>query len=80
MSIMKRVGWMIIGMVVGVLLTTSVSAVKQRTPDTRLRLTVVSTDLGTATFVKDTKSAGCWLVFSRDVGTAIAQAPPEACQ
>ena len=86
MSIIKRVGWMLMGIVIGALLTTSVSAMRQQTmsdltPDrSRLRVKTATAGIGLAAFVKDTKSMGCWLVFSKDAGIAITAAPIEACQ
>jgi hypothetical protein len=81
MSIVKRCGWILIGVVIGALATGSIGAVKQQTVDqSRLKTTFASTPIGLAAFVKDTKSDGCWLVFSKDAAVSVATAPPQACQ
>jgi hypothetical protein len=79
----KRTGWVLMGVFIGALATSSVSAVKQQ-PQTvdasRLTVALASTSLGVVAFVKDTKSEGCWFVFSKDTGVSVAQAPHAACQ
>jgi len=83
MSVVKRGGWILIGVVIGALATSSISAVrvKEQPMDTsRLRVTLAANPLGTAAFVKDNKSTGCWLVFSKDSAMSVVTAPPEACQ
>jgi hypothetical protein len=81
MSIVKRCGWILIGVVIGALASSSIGAVKQQSADqSRLKTTFASTPMGFAAFVKDTKSDGCWLVFSKDAAVSIATAPVQACQ
>ena len=81
MGIVKRCGWILIGVLIGALATSSIGAVKQQSAqDSRLKTTFVSTPMGFAGFVKDTKSDGCWLVFSKDAAVAVATAPVQACQ
>ena len=81
MSIVKRCGWIVIGVVIGALATGSIGAVRRQDADqSRLKTTFASTPMGLAAFVKDTKSDGCWLVFSKDAAVAIATAPTQACQ
>jgi hypothetical protein len=79
----KRTGWVLMGVFIGALATGSVSAVKQQ-PQTvdqsRLTVALASTSLGVVAFVKDTKSDGCWFVFSKDTGVSVAPAPHAACQ
>ena len=81
MSMVKRCGWILIGVVIGALASSSIGAVKQQSADqSRLKTTFASTPMGLAAFVKDTKSDGCWLVFSKDTAVAVATAPVQACQ
>ena len=81
MSILKRCGWILIGVFIGALATRSIGAAKQQSADqSRLKTSFASTPMGLAAFVKDTKSDGCWLVFSKDTAVSVATAPIQACQ
>jgi hypothetical protein len=85
MSIAKRIGWILIGVVIGGLATGSMSAVReqqrQASPGRLAFVDVSSGNFGAvAAFVKDTKSTGCWLAMSKgDSGVSLVTAPPEAC-
>ncbi|MEN3339068.1 MAG: hypothetical protein V7647_2744 [Acidobacteriota bacterium] len=83
MTASKRTGWVLIGAFIGALATSSVSAVRQH-PDavdaSRLSVALASTNIGVLAFVKDTKSEGCWIVFSKETGVSVAPAPRSACQ
>jgi hypothetical protein len=81
----KRTGWVLIGAVIGGLATNSVSAVKLQVRSdavdpSRLTVALASTSMGTVGFVKDTKSSGCWIVFTGQSAVSIATAPAEACR
>jgi hypothetical protein len=82
MSIMKRGGWILVGVVIGALAASSSRGVTAQSQDgTRLKLTTTSAGIGQAIFIKDTKSTGCWFVVSQpNAGVGIATAPPEACE
>lgn len=85
MNILTRSGWILVGVVVGALGTSSLSAVKQQTvshaPDSsRLVVSLHNASVGMAAFIKDTKSEGCWIVLTKNDGMAIAPAPVPACQ
>ena len=81
MSNVKRGGWILIGIVLGALAASSMSAVQAQPNDPkRLTVTYTSTGLGQAAFIKDTKSVGCWFVVTQaNAGVAMVTAPPEAC-
>ena len=80
----RQIGLVLIGVVIGILLTGSIRA-SQSQSDTRSRLSFI--DAGTnnkrsmLTFIKDSKSGGCWLgVDSREQGIiSLAVAPALAC-
>jgi hypothetical protein len=80
MSMVKRGGWILIGVIIGALAGSSINAVKAQGSADAARLKVSALmpigPMGMGAFVKDTKTTGCWLVSA----TAIAIAPPEACQ
>ena len=84
MRTMKRVGWILIGVVIGVLATSSIGAVKEQFQEPA-RLSVsyaTANNLGAmAAFIKDTKSGGCWLSLRYgDSGVSLVTAPPSACE
>src|SRR5688572_7125225 len=81
MSNVKRGGWILMGMVLGALAASSMSAVQAQPNDPkRLTVTYTSTGFGQAAFIKDTKSVGCWFVVTQaNAGVAMVTAPPEAC-
>ena len=85
MTIVKRSGWVLIGVLVGAVGSSSLGAVRQAVvmhqPDTnRLTVSLASTPVGTAAIVKDTKSEGCWIVFSGQSAVSVATAPAQACR
>jgi hypothetical protein len=83
MSTVKRVGWILIGVLIGGLAGSSIAATKAQLPsqsnEMRITSTMVPTPEGTVVFLKDTKSAGCWLLLRHPNGTSVAVAPAEAC-
>ena len=85
MNIITRSGWILVGVVVGAIGTSSLSAVRQQTvshaPDSsRLVVSLHSATIGQAAFIKDTKSEGCWIALTKNDGVSIAPAPISACQ
>lgn len=84
MKAMKSMGLVVIGLVVGVMATGSLSARHGQSRSTSQGRLVISrvepngkTEL---VFIRDTKSSGCWLGV--DVGqgvVSLAVAPTEAC-
>jgi hypothetical protein len=82
MAIVTRIGWILAGVLIGALLTTSTQARFQLPEPGQARLAHVAGNVvagRTATLIRDTKSDGCWLLISTSDGVAIAQAPPAAC-
>ena len=78
MSNVKRGGWILIGMMLGGLVGSSMQAVQaQRNDPGRLKVTLASASIGQGAFIKDTKSTGCWFVVAN---AGVAMAPAEACQ
>ena len=78
MKNVTRIGWILVGVVLGVLATTWVAPTMSAQNDrTRLKVTLASANIAQGAFVKDTKSTGCWFVVAN---TGVAMAPPEACQ
>ena len=79
MTMAKRLGWVVVGIVIGMLLTRSVGtlmAQQDNTPPRLLYTKVANTLDGIGTgFIKDVKTNSCWL----RMGTAIAPAPNAAC-
>ena len=86
MTIAKRLGWVVIGIVIGGIGSTSVVAVRPPQQQPAGRLIVVGTakieEGVVGGFLKDTKTGACWLsIRSRDDMTrALAPAPEESCQ
>ena len=86
MDRMKRIGWILVGVVIGALATGSMAAVRQLPEPPQRRLTVItqSTVVGsrTAYLIRDAKSEGCWLMIgsnSPEGTVALAPAPAPAC-
>jgi hypothetical protein len=84
MRFARQIGLVLIGVVIGILLTGSIRA-SQSQSDTRSRLTFIeagtNSKMSMLTFIKDSKSGGCWLgVDSREQGIiSLAVAPALAC-
>ena len=82
MALIKRLGWVIGGMLIGALVTTSIQARVQLPEPRQARLVQVAGNVvagRTAFLMKDTKSEGCWLVINSSDGVAIAPAPASTC-
>lgn len=84
MAIGKRVGWVLVGVVIGGLASSSLAA--GRMPQERPQRLVVTSaggfGSGGADFIKDTKTGACWLMLrSRDdMSGALAPAPAASCE
>jgi hypothetical protein len=86
MTIAKRLGWMVIGIVIGGIGSSSLLAARwaQGAPPRRL-VVVAGSKLSegvVGNFIKDIRTGACWLsIPSRDDMTmALAPAPTESCQ
>ena len=86
MTIAKRLGWLVIGIVIGWIGSGSLLAARwaQAVPGRRL-MVVARANLSegvNGNFIKDTRTGACWLaVRSRDDrDMALAPAPLESCQ
>ncbi len=84
MRIMQRVGWILTGVVIGAVATSSSGPVKgQFQEPPRLQVSIVTAgSLGAmAAFIKDTKSGGCWLSLRHgNSGVSLVVAPLAACE
>ena len=84
MRFARHVGLVLVGVVVGILLTGSIRA-SQLQRETAPRLSFIDTGMSSKQsmliFIKDNKSGGCWLaVDSRQQGiVSLAVAPALAC-
>lgn len=82
MSIAKRAVLILVGVAIGAIGTSSLGAARKQAkpPDaSRLTVTLAPTSIGSAAFVKDTKSEGCWFVFVKGDSVSVAPAPNSAC-
>lgn len=87
MAMVKRIAWVLIGVIVGALTTGSMMGARQQPAEPSSRLVVLGSSspvLATrnASLIKDTKSDGCWLLVSSPSHTeplALAPAPQGAC-
>lgn len=78
MKNVTRGGWILVGVVLGVLATSWIAPTMSAQNDqARLKVTLASANFAQAAFIKDTKSTGCWFVVAN---AGVAVAPPEACQ
>jgi len=82
MSITKRTGLILVGVAIGAIGTSSLGAAREQAKPSdasRLTVTLAPTNIGSVAFVKDTKSEGCWFVFTKGDSVAVAPAPISAC-
>jgi len=86
MTVVKRIGWVFLGVLIGALSTSALVATKQLPEPPTPRLAAFGrTSIGssrTATLIKDTKTDACWLLVSApsaDGALALAPAPNYAC-
>ena len=86
MTVAKRLGWLVIGIVIGCIGSGSLVAAKwaQAAPGRRLVVAAGSrlSEGVNGDFITDTRTGACWLsIRSRDaMSMALAPAPKEACQ
>ena len=86
MSILNRSGWILIGVVIGALASTALTAASARQEKTTSRRLLVQAagplQTISTSFIKDTKTGACWLAIrSRDdVSTSLAPAPAASCE
>jgi hypothetical protein len=80
-SNMKRMAWVLVGVVMGAVAATSLHArVQLPQPQSRLVEVGNSTVGGRSAYViRDAQGAGCWLMISSSDGVALAPAPQSAC-
>lgn len=81
MTIAKRLGWVLVDMLIGAVITTSVHARqgRNREPDRLIEIANNVVAGRSATLIKDAKGDGCWLMISGNEGMALARAPAAAC-
>lgn len=82
MNGLKRAGWILIGVLIGGLAGSSMAATKAQQPEAgrfRVSMNTPVAAAGFISFVRDTKSNGCWLVLAKDQAVAVTVAPAEAC-
>ena len=86
MTMVKRIGWVFVGVLIGGITTGSVAArrMPQERPSPRLIMlpTVPLSQGGPGYFIKDTKTGACWLMIrSRDdMSGTMAPAPAASCE
>ena len=86
MPIVKRIGWLLAGAIIGAIAVSTLTAAQLPPlhPDRRLLSlhNAGTVDGGSAYFIKDTKTGACWLTvrFRDDIGGSLAPAPPASCE
>jgi hypothetical protein len=88
MALVKRIGWVLVGLVIGVSGAGALSAsggVLQERPQPRLVAFMRGDRIDgyNAYFIKDTKTGGCWLSIrsgNADGPVALAPASPASCE
>ena len=82
----NRFGWILVGVLIGTVASTTLRGVATAQEQTSRRLLILRTaspgDGVAAYFIKDTATGACWLsVRTRDdMGGSLAPAPPVSCQ
>ena len=86
MPIVKRIGWMLVGAVIGAIAVSTLTAAQLPPERPERRLIVLRSagpmEYGTAYFIKDAKTGACWLTvrFHNDSGGTLAPAPAASCE
>ena len=86
MPIVKRIGWLLVGAVIGVIAMSTLTAAQLPPLQSERRLIVLRhagpIEYGTAYFIKDAKTGACWLTvrFHNDGGATLAPAPVASCE
>jgi hypothetical protein len=90
-KITHRLGWTLIGLVIGALMTSSLGAARpqlRQNPEPRLVITPAPVSgpnngviWSSLVFIKDQKGSGCWLAYSKGTEgiSSIVTAPPGSC-
>jgi len=85
MAIAKRIGWILVGVVIGGIGSSSLATVRSQEQPSQRLMTVATAKLAegvVGAFVKDTQTGACWLsIRSRDdMSGALAPAPSTSCE
>jgi hypothetical protein len=86
MPIVKRIGWLLVGAVIGAIAVSTLTAAQLPPERPERRLIALRNagpiEGGTAYFIKDTKTGACWLTFRfrDDSGGSLAPAPAASCE
>lgn len=86
MPIVKRIGWLLVGAMIGAIAVSTLTAAQLPPLHSERRLITLrnagTTDGGSAYFIKDTKTGACWLTirFRDDTGGSLAPAPMASCE
>jgi hypothetical protein len=88
MAVAKRIGWVLIGILIGICGASALSAsgaAQEERPQPRLVALMRGDRIGgyNAYFIKDTKTGGCWLSIrsgNADGPVALAPASPASCE
>jgi hypothetical protein len=85
MRMTKRIGWLVLGTVLGGITVSTVTA-RQLPPERPERRLIVlrnagPMEYGNAHFIKDAKTGACWLAihFNSENASTLAPAPPASC-
>jgi|SoiMethySBSTD1v2_1073268.scaffolds.fasta_scaffold817651_2 hypothetical protein len=86
MPIVKRIGWLLVGAIIGAIAVSTLTAAQLPPLHSERRLISLhnagTIDSGSAYFIKDTKTGACWLTvrFRNDNGGSLAPAPSASCE
>jgi len=86
MPIVKRIGWLLVGAIIGAIAASTLTAAQLPALHSERRLISLhsagTTDGGSAYFIKDAKTGACWLTirFRDDSGGSLAPAPAASCE
>ena len=84
MPIVKRIGWLVVGAVIGAIAVSTLTAqqLPPERPERRLNVLRSAPIDGGSAYFKDTKTGACWLTvhFSGDSASTLAPAPATSCE
>jgi hypothetical protein len=86
MPIVIRIGWLLVGAVIGAIALSTLTAAQLPPLQPERRLISLRNAFpiegGSAYFIKDTKTGACWLTvrFRDDSGGSLAPAPAVSCE
>jgi hypothetical protein len=80
MKLVKSLGLIVLGVIIGALSMRTVSGQSQPTSPAQPRISQMAAG-SSFSFVKDEKSGGCWIFYATPDSTAVtmAEAPKKAC-